>query len=281
MNQKTENTSNKLISPDGTMLFVQSWKPAKMVQAVVALVHGLGEHSGRWSYWAGKFCEQNVAVVAIDLRGHGNSGGKRGHAASYETLMKDLEVLINEATKQFPNVPIILYGHSMGGNLALNYVLKYNPPIKACIITSPWLKLSFEVPKLKLLTGRIVKCIYPSFSQPSGLVATHLCRNNVVVNQYLNDPLVHNKISITLFSSVYSNGLRAIDHAGKLDVPCLIMHGQDDKLTSPSGSEEFSKGNPLKVNLKIWDGAFHELHNEPEKDEVFSFMFNWLKIYLA
>ena len=281
MKQEPENTIYKWLAADGTGLFAQSWKPTGTVKAVIALVHGLGEHSGRYAHWAAMFCEKDIAFVAMDLRGHGHSGGKKGHTPSYEILMDDTEMLIAKAGELFPGVPVILYGHSMGGTLAANYILMKNPGVRACVITSPWLKLSFEVPKLKLMAGNIVKGVFPSFSQPSGLVADYLSHDKEVVRLYLNDPLVHNKISITLFSTVYKNGLEAIRRAGEVSVPCLLMHGEDDKITSPGGSEEFAAANPAKVSLKIWEGAFHELHNEPIKKEVFQYLYDWLKPQIA
>lgn len=281
MKEEPENTIYKWLASDGTGLFAQCWKPKAKAQAVIALVHGLGEHSGRWAYWAGNFCNKNIAVLAMDLRGHGHSSGKKGHTPSYGMLMNDVELLINKAKELFPGVPVIPYGHSMGGNLVLNYVLRNTTDESSCIITSPWLKLSFDVPRAKLLAGKIVRGIYPSFSQPSGLVADNLSRDKNVVQNYINDPLVHQKISITLFSSVYNNGLWAIHQAGNLNIPCLLMHGGQDQITSPAGSEEFNKANPEKITLKIWEGAYHELHNEPEKEEVFNYIFNWLKPHIS
>ncbi len=280
MNQDQENTIYKWIANDGTGLFAQSWKPAKPAKAVIALVHGLGEHSARYAHWAAMFCGNDIAFVTMDLRGHGHSGGKKGHTPSYYMLMQDIQLLIDKSTELFPGIPVILYGHSMGGNLAVNYLLMKKPDVSACIITSPWLKLSFDVPKAKLLAGKLVQGIFPSFSQPSGLIADNLCQDKQVVQDYLNDPLVHDKISIALFSSVYKNGLRAIQQAGNLNIPCLLMHGSNDKITSPEGSREFAKANPSMVNLKIWEDAFHELQNEPFRLDVFHFIINWLKIYI-
>lgn len=281
MVQEPENNIYKWIASDGTGLFAQSWKPKGIVKAVIALVHGLGEHSSRYAHWAAMFCRKEMAFVTMDLRGHGHSGGKKGHTPSYDMLMQDVQLLIDKSAELFPGVPVVLYGHSMGGNLVANYILIKNPGVSACIITSPWLKLSFDVPKAKLLAGKLVQGIFPSFSQPSGLIADNLCRDKKVVQDYMNDPLVHSKISITLFSSVYKNGLEAIRRAGDVSIPCLLVHGSDDQITSPKGSKEFAEGNPRRVTLKIWDAGYHELHNEPFQKEVFGYLYDWLKPHIA
>jgi alpha-beta hydrolase superfamily lysophospholipase len=281
MNQETENTIYKWIASDGTGLFAQSWKPTTQARAVVALVHGLGEHSSRYAHWVGYFCEKGIALITMDLRGHGHSGGLKGHTPSYKQLLNDVELLLQNAREMFPGIPVILYGHSMGGNLALNYALDQSPNVTACIITSPWLKLSFDPPKLKLLAGKIIRGILPSFSQPSGLIASYLSRDEQVVSAYMQDPLVHDKISIALFTGVHANGLTAIHKADKLDFPCLLMHGEKDMITSPAGSKEFASGNPGKVTLKIWEGGYHEMHNEPEKKVVFDYLYNWLEPHLS
>ena len=265
-----------LYSAEGTKLNGVLQSPAGDCKAVIALIHGMGEHAMRYAHVAAFFAQNDFAVVAIDLRGHGNSGGKRGHTPSYEVLMNDLELLINKAKELFPDVPVFMYGHSMGGNLTLNYLIRKQPKIAGAIVTGPYLKLAFEPPAWKVALGKITAGLIPTLTQPTGLETAAISRDLEVVNTYENDPLVHDKITSSFFVHVHFAGPYAIENAKKITVPLLLMHGMDDRLTSPKGTQEFAKNAGENVELKLWDGLYHEIHNEPEKEDVLQYELNWL-----
>jgi alpha-beta hydrolase superfamily lysophospholipase len=210
------------------------------------------------------------------LRGHGKSGGPRGHTPSYDAQLDDITAFFKQIEGKYPDLPRFLYGHSMGGNLALNYVLRRKPDLHGVIVTGPWLKLAFDPPAVKVTLGRLMNSIAPGFTQDSELDTKALSHDAAVVTAYENDPLVHSKISARLFVSIYENGLWALEHAAEFPLPLLLMHGTADRIASSEASKEFAAKAGSKVTLKLWDGLFHEIHNEPEKAEVFKVMLDWL-----
>lgn len=262
-------------SRDGIELVSQGWKPANP-KAVVVLIHGHGEHINRYQHVAEAITNAGYAMQAFDIRGHGRSAGKRGHTPGYENLMTDISDFIGDAQKRYPGLPVFLYGHSMGGNQVINYALKSPGILKGVIATGPWLKLAFDPPAAQVMVAKLLNGIAPSFSLASGLSQSALSRDLDVVKKYAADPLVHDKISVRLYTTMYANGLWALEHAADLKIPMLLMHGSADGLTSAPASEEFAKKAGKLVTLRIWDGFYHEIHNEPEKAEVLETIVNWL-----
>jgi len=266
----------KLNTFDGLQLFGQSWQPEDQTRAVVCLIHGIGEHSGRYAHLADSLNQAGYALISFDLRGHGKSEGLRGHTPSYEALMQDISFLLESANKKFPQLPLFLYGHSLGGNLVLNHVLRRQPYLKGVIATAPWLHLAFEPPAFKIALGKMTNCIWPSFSQKSGLDTRALSHDLESVHTYENDPIVHDRISARMFISAYQAGQWALEHASEFSLPLLLMQGGADKIISVEAGREFSGKIKENCTLKIWDGLYHEIHNEPEKEEVFKFLIGWL-----
>jgi alpha-beta hydrolase superfamily lysophospholipase len=262
-------------SRDGLEMYARGWKP-EVPKAVVVLVHGHGEHVNRYNHVAEVFVQAGYAMQGFDLRGHGLSAGQRGHTPAYESLMDDITDFIADAQKRYPGLPIFLYGHSMGGNQVINYVLRFPNGLKGVIATGPWLKLAFDPPTAQVMVLKALNGIAPSFSLASGLSQASLSRDPDVVSKYAVDPLVHNKISPRLYSGIYESGLWALEHAAGLKIPMLLMHGSGDKITSTPASQEFAQKAGNIVTLRIWDGFYHEIHNEPEKAEVIQTMADWL-----
>jgi alpha-beta hydrolase superfamily lysophospholipase len=212
-----------------------------------------------------------------DARGSRKSDGKRGHTPSYEALMNDIESFLKKVKQEFSDLPIIVYGHSMGGNLTLNYLIRKQPELSAAIVTSPYLKLAFEPPRWKVVLGKMSAGIIPFLSQPTGLETAAISRDKKVVKAYEVDELVHDKISSAFFVNVHFAGPYAIENATKIKLPLLVMHGLEDRLTSPEGTKEFMQNADSNVTVKYWPGLFHEIHNEPEQQEVFQTELDWLK----
>ncbi len=271
-----KHTEFKFKTFDGLQLFGQSWQPENQSRAVVCLVHGMGEHSGRYAHVADALTQAGYVLFTFDIRGHGKSSGPRGHTPSYEAPMKDISSLLEIVNKQFPQLSSFLYGHSLGGNLVLNYVLRRQPQFKGVIVTGPWLRLAFEPPAFKIALGKITNQLCPAFSQKSGLDTKVLSHDPKVVHAYENDPLVHDHISARMFISIYQAGQWALEHASEFSIPLLLMHGGDDKIISVEASREFADKINENCTFKIWDGFYHEIHNEPEKEEVFKFLIDWL-----
>ena len=256
------------------------WQPIEEPKAIIALVHGMGEHSGRYRKVAEFFANKGVAIMAFDQRGHGKTDGDRGHISNFNQFLDGVEGLMDRVKLQFPNIPVFLYGHSLGGNVAINYALKRPSGIKGLIITSPWLKLAFQPPPLKLKLAKIMFNLYPRFTQASKLNVNHLSRSEAVVKAYQKDKLVHDKISASGFINIFNAGLYAIQHAKDLKMPTLLMHGTGDLVTDHKASEQFAEQSPLTTTLRLWPDAYHELHNEPESEEVLTEIYNWMSKYI-
>lgn len=265
---------------NGQVLRGMIQSPGENTKAVIILVHGLGEHIQRYIYWADLFKKEGIGFAGVDLPGHGRSEGRRGNIISYALLEEMIDILLNSCKKTFPGIPVYIYGHSLGGTIVLDYLLRKNPKVKGAIITAPWLRLSFEPPRIKLILASVMKNILPGLIQPSGLNANHISHDETVVEKYRTDPLVHGKISVSLFHGSMTAAKYSLEHASELKVPTLILHGSDDKILSPEGSREFA-GKTSLADLKIWDGGYHELHNEPFKNEVFAYIINWINRKLA
>ena len=265
---------------NGQVLRGMIQSPGENTRSVIILIHGLGEHIQRYVYWADLFKKEGFGFAGVDLPGHGRSDGTRGNIRNYAQLEEMIDILLNTCKKTFPGVPVFLYGHSLGGNIVLDYLLRKNPKVKGAIITSPFLRLAFEPPAVKLFLASIMKKLVPGLIQPSGLNANHLSHDESVVEKYKNDPLVHGKISVSLFNASMEAAKYSLAHASELKVPILMLHGSDDQILSPEGSREFA-GKTNMAELKIWNGGYHELHNEPFKDEVFAYILNWLNKHLS
>ncbi|HSN75087.1 MAG TPA: lysophospholipase [Anaerolineae bacterium] len=262
-------------STDGLPLVGRCWEPEVEPRAVVCLVHGLGEHCGRYAHVAATLTDAGYAVLACDQRGHGRSGGKRGFIPSYDALMDDIGLLLTQAKERFPGKPRFLYGHSLGGNEVINYALRRKPDLAGVISTSPGLRTAFKPPAVQLTVGRLMNRLWPAFTMPNGLELAALSRDPAVIAAYQADPLVHDRLSARLGIELLESGEWAIAHAAEFPVPLLLMHGTADRLTSYQASQEFASQAP-NCTLKLWDGLYHETHNEPEKEEVIGFVTDWL-----
>ena len=282
----TEEKSSKIKwhfkSKDGLELFAHAFPAQEDPKAVVCIVHGHGEHIDRYEHVAAALNQAGYSVIGYDHRGHGQSDGPRGHIPSYELLLDDMTRFRNEVKEYYPNIPQFVWGHSMGGNIVLNYMLRNKPELSGVIATGPWLKLAFEPPAIQIFLGKMMDKIKPDFTQESGLDSAALARDPEVVRAYEEDNLVHGKISARLMVEMLDSGLWALEHANEFPLPLLLMHGSADRLTSADASKDFAAKAPAdKVTLKIWDGFYHELHNEPEKDEVFKTIIDWMDNRLA
>ncbi len=271
-----KNTILNWKSNDGLDIFGQKWEgQIAAPKGVICLVHGFGEHSSRYEHVAQFFIDHNYAVIAYDARGHGRSGGKRGHFVSYEEFLNDVDNLLKQADIHFPNLPKIIYGHSMGGQVVANFAIKRHPKVAGIILSSPFFQPGFAPPAIKLAAGRLMRNLIPSFSLPSGLDVNAISRDKEVVKKYSNDPLVFDSISSKMGIELIEFGEEAVQHANQLKLPALLFHGTADKLTSFDKSKEFAANAGNNVTFIEYKGLYHECHNEPEKAEVLQNMLKW------
>ncbi len=260
---------------DGTEIFGQSWL-VEEPKAVVGIVHGMGEHAARYNYMIDALSAAGVSVVGYDQPGHGKSGGKRGHVSDYGQLMDCVDDLLAKLGELAPEAPKFLFGHSMGGNVLLNHLLKRRPRISGAIVSGPWLRLAFDPPAIQVGLARFVSGFLPGLVQSSNLDVTAISKDPKEVKRYSDDPLVHDKISTGFFVAVHSNGLWALDHAADLKTPLLLYHGTADTLTSHDASKEFAEKAGGDVTWRSLEGFFHESHNEPEREDLFKMITDWI-----
>jgi acylglycerol lipase len=271
---------DKWQDPEGTNFFLRGWEPENGTpKALVVLVHGLGEHTGRYAHVGKALTRAGYALAGFDLRGHGKSGGARGHASSLDAYMQDIRQFFSLMEQRYPAIPHFLYGHSLGGLLVLAYAIQYGAGLKGVIVTAPALRSSLQEQKAKIAMVRLLGSLAPTVSVQSGLDAATISRDPLIVEAYRKDSLVHDRTSLGFGKAA----LNAIDlcfaRARDFLLPLLIMHGTGDKVTYFSGSEDFAKlvsEAGTEVTLRLWNDLYHEIHNEPEKEEVFPFMIEWL-----
>ncbi len=264
-------------SADGLEMFARGWAPEGNPKGAVCLVHGLGEHIGRYEHVGAAFAAAGYALLGFDLRGHGQSGGRRGHAPSLEAFFNDIDDFVRGAEARYPSAPRFLYGHSLGGLLSLSYGLSRKVNVHGMIVSSPGLRTAIHEQKSKLILAKLLGSIAPTITLASELATEHLSRDPHVVRDYVNDPLVHDRIT-TGFGRA---GLKATDlafeRAAQFPVPLLLVYCSADQIAFPRGSEEFARLVPQgRVTLKRYEGLYHEPHNEPEKAEVLKDYVQWL-----
>lgn len=192
-------------------------------------------------------------------------------------MLEDIDIMYNKSDELFPGQKKVLYGHSMGGSLVLNYAIRYNSPISALIVTSPWLKLYKEPGLTTLFLSGILKNILPSLTISNRLESKQLTHDPSVNNKYSSDPLVHDRISLKMFHELHQAGLFALKNVFKINCPLLLMHGSADTITCPRTSEKYLLNTNKKTHFKMWENQHHELHNELIQSEVFDYINNWLK----
>lgn len=266
---------------DSLELFGQGWLPEQPPKAVINLVPGLGEHSGRYNHLGRFFSNEGIAVMAYDLRGHGKSEGRRGYIPSFDQLLDDITRFLEESQKNYPEIPVFLYGQSLGGLQVLSYLIKFVPEISGAIVTAPILRPAFKPPAATLAAAKILNKILPKFQLSNEIDPEGLSHDETVVQNYINDPLVHDKLTPRLAVEMLGEGERTLQSASQLQTPLLLMHGSDDPITSSKASQEFAEKAGSLCTFHLWDGLYHEIHNEPEFEKVFEFELEWIENQLA
>ena len=255
-------TKIRLETPDGLGLFAQEWLPEEPSRAVVCVFHGLGEHGGQYIDVARAFVDHEIAMIAVDLRGHGRSDGKRGHTPSYDALLDDVDSLLANAAQRHPGTPLFLYGHSLGGNLVLNHALRRQPDVAGVIATSPWFRMTKDIARYKRVLATLLEPIFPALSFKTR-------SNNEVdvldeVGLRRNAELYHNIISLRLLMTMRRAGRWALSYAGLLKTPTLLIHGDADPVTDPEASREFALRAGPTCQVSFPPGIGHNPHEEDE-----------------
>lgn len=253
--------------------------PHERPQAVIALLHGYGEHCGRYTRFAQACNGADLAVVGLDLPGHGQSVGRRGHVESFYSYVDACQQLLNRAHARYPNVPVILFGHSMGGLIAVRFLQTHATPdyLAGLILSSPCLSLSLPVPSRKVRLAKILNRVWPTLAQKSGVRAEHVSRTPDIVERYRSDPLIVNTVTVRWFVEL-QNAMESSITPTTFDIPVLLLQAGQDRLVSVSVNESFIEQlvSPAKT-YRLYQNCFHELLNEPEAPTVTNDLLTWVK----
>jgi alpha-beta hydrolase superfamily lysophospholipase len=273
----SQHTEGRFTTSDGLSIYHQAWLPDGDPQAVVMLIHGLGEHSGRYAPVADTLTAAGYGVHALDHRGHGKSDGKRTFVKSYDEFMSDLVQFRALVEGEHPGVPLVVLGHSMGGNLAVGHTLDHQQGITGLALSGAALQVGSDLSPGKLRAFRIIAKIAPGF-RPEGLSADAISRDPAVVTAYKNDPLVYTgKISAGLGAALIGAMGRFPTRYHELTLPIVVMHGTDDQLASIEGSEALAAAAVnAQVTTHFYDGLYHEIFNEPEQALVLADLVSWI-----
>ena len=258
-------------------LFYRGWQPEKETKAVIAIVHGGGEHSGRYRNAADYLVPRGYAVYAYDLRGHGKSPGKRGHVNRFREYLDDTDGFLNFVREQAPGKTVFLLGHSLGGVIAAAYALEH-PDLPGLILSAPFLMMKLKVPGWKSGMAKVLSYMMPTLTLSNGLSADDLCRDKNVCEAYRKDTLVHDLASTRFYTEMLACQRRTLANAGKLKIPLLVLYGGDDRIADPEGSRAFYAGAGCgEKRIQCYEGYFHEIFNEKENEIVFKDILGWLE----
>ncbi|GMR12289.1 MAG: alpha/beta hydrolase [Gemmatimonadota bacterium] len=259
-----------------TRLAWHLWE-AEDASAIVVIVHGLGDHAGRYDLVAESLVARGFTVFGFDQRGHGRSQGIRGHARSFGQLREDLGRAIREARSVSGGLPLFLWGHSMGGLLVIRHLQGDPGDIRGAVITSPWLATRAPVPEWKRFSARILDRIAPWLALSTGLVPEMLMRDADRIQAYREDRLVHDRISPRLYHVVLEEQKAALANADRFDTPGLFLVPQADPLVVPSVTKAFAEAiQDGRATVVPLPGLLHEPHNEPERGDVFLAAGDWI-----
>lgn len=263
---------------DGLKLYLQAWLPENP-KASMLLVHGLGEHSGRYSPMVSKLNDLGVAVFTFDGRGHGKSanGKPTAYFDSHLDYLQDIDVLFGKAKNYLPGKPAFLYGHSMGGGLVAAYVLKYQPEATGVILSSPAIKEAEGTSPILIALSGLINRIAPKLKVLK-LDIAGVSRIPEEVEKYKSDPLNYQEsIPTRTGYEIYQMMQFIQKNAGDFALPFLLIHGDSDRLTNPKGSDYlFDQAKSMDKTLNIFPGGYHELINDSDREEVMQVIADWV-----
>ena len=260
-------------SADGTQLAGRHW-PVETPKAVMALVHGFGEYSGRYNPMAAHLNALDIAVVAIDLRGHGKSAGKRGVVKSYDDFRADLDALLTKTRALYPVTPRVLYGHSMGGGVVLDHGSRKLDGLPI-IASAPLITLADPIPGAVRAFAKLMGKIMPQGSLQQPIDGTKISNLSEQQTLYMNDPLNHGKMGFRLAEGMVANGERLSGDAKRWDRPLLLVHSKADQLTGYQGSADFA-ADAAQVEFHTFETCQHEIHNDAPRAEVYGLMSDFI-----
>lgn len=277
MNASNGTDSSLVTSTGGISLHVQTTMPAGKPRAAAVLVHGFAEYSGRYTRVKDQLLAAGLAVNTFDLRGHGRSGGRRGHVTRSTDYLDDLEAVLSAWTKRGLDVPVFLLGHSLGGLIVLHYLMERPCSAVGVVVSSPFLGFALKVPGWKAFLGNVLSHLVPSFSMPNGIDAGLLSHEPSIVESYRTDPMVHHVASSRWFTEIKATQASVMGRAHQITSPILVLQAEDDRLVSLAATKEFFEhiGSSDK-EIKLYPNLFHEIFNEPQGPEIIAEVVGWI-----
>ena len=276
-----KHIEGKFNSVRNTSIFYQAWLPEGNVKAVLLIVHGVGEYSGRYSNVVNHFVPLGYAVYGWDHIGHGKSDGKREFIKCFEDFTEPLATYYKMVANWHPKVPVFIYGHSLGALILPFYLLDHQADFKGAVISAPPTKIPYNISPLTITLGKILSTIAPR-AGIVGLDTSGLSHDQEVVNAYVNDPLVfHGKITACISAGMLRAMSRVNEEAGKISIPLFILQGSADRIVDPAGAQLlYDKVGSKDKTLRLYEGLYHEVHNEPERLLMFKDLDTWLKAHI-
>ncbi len=277
-----QHETGTFAGPDGVEIFTQCWLPDEGVpRAAVLIAHGYAEHSGRYAHVAAHLVERGYAVYALDHRGHGRSGGARAQVHDFDEYVSDLRTYFEQIRARHLNPPLFLYGHSMGSLIALLFALRWQDELAGLITTGTALRLggvrAWLVPAVKLLSQW-----QPGWSPIPVLEAAGISRDPAVIERYVHDPLVYRgPMRLGLAAALLRASRTCAERLGELRLPYLALHGGADPLTLPEGAALIrARSGSADTTVHVFEGLYHEVHNEPEREQVLTCVVEWLDAHV-
>ena len=259
-------------------LYYQGWLPDGVVRAILLVVHGLAEHSGRYMNLVNRFVPLGYAVYGIDHIGHGRSEGRRLFVERFADYLEPLATYADMVRSWQPNKPVFLVGHSMGGLISALHLIAHQDKLAGAVLSGPSIKAPGDVPKAVIIIGRALSVLFPRLGLLR-LEAEGVSRDPAVLKAYLDDPLVcRGKMTARLGAELLAAMARIVIEANRITLPLLILQGGADRLVDPSGAQLlYEKVSSLDKQLIVYEGFYHEVFNEPQHDRVLSDVEQWLE----
>lgn len=268
------------ISFDGTQLYAVLWQPVATPKAVIAFVHGHGTHSRRYDEWIQDYLEAGFAFISYDLRGHGRSAGKQGTIVRYNEYLEDAKLLMLKTRSQFENIPVVLYGHSMGATIVLSLLQQKENLPNLAILTSAWLELVQPPGRLKSLGIWLADSLIPHVTIPTGLKAKDFAPAVTNEPPKPKDPLMHKRMSARTFREVERAIARIDPEELPKNFPMLFMHGTHDRVSAPAASKQLANSFPRNFTYREWEGGPHQLHAWDQSKQVTKYTIDWINKHL-
>ena len=272
------HTSERFTVADGVHLACQAWRPARDTRAVLAVVHGYGEHGGRYRELAVRLTEHGLAVHVCDLRGHGRSSGRRGYVSRFSDYLDDTAVHLDIVRREDPGLPVFVLGHSLGGLIASSFVeQRRGQDLSGLVLSAPFLRLAIPVSPLKVLAARAASVVAPTMDVGNPLDPARLSHDQAVVSACRTDPLNHNAAPARWAAEILNAQRATLAAAGRISLPLLVMYGDADPVADPAGARELcAAASSRDKTERSYSGFYHEIFNETGREAPIADLLAWL-----